>query len=429
MDNLLCDESWLSGPLTPEPLPNFRLNTYDDDVAMTPAMDAATVDEAISTDLEKELCFSNHGDKFIEFLVSKKLTDARFQSVQWLIQEWSKWMVELVAVTALSIASKFSEVTSPSLQELQMEGLNHLFHHKTVLEMELILLKALDWRVNSVTSYSFSQHLMAKIGLLGEDMIMSRITDHLLNDLCDLKMAEYLPSVVAVAAVWSVVEEKAALEDKIMNLFGQEHKEKIAKCVNVMKYRNVEKGWRRNAGGEVKRFASMLQRGEMKNTNVDNYVGDLSAIFQILRSEGSNKKRGRDNYEDKFRPAKKMTFIRRQECRQRDKITNEHLAAIVINLFTSPDLVVPWPWSKPQHLLQSETTEFPCTSRKTARRVPKVEPKSQPAFLGFTQTAEIWNSRACMIGLIGTFIVELILNKGILELIGVEIGKGLDLPL
>ncbi|VVB12916.1 unnamed protein product [Arabis nemorensis] len=61
--------------------------------------------------------------------------------------------------------------------------------------------------------------------------------------------------------------------------------------------------------------------------------------------------------------------------------------------------------------------------------VPKVEPKSQPAFLGFTQTAEIWNSRACMIGLIGTFIVELILNKGILEVIGLETGKGLDLPL
>ncbi|XP_010423898.1 PREDICTED: light-harvesting complex-like protein OHP1, chloroplastic isoform X2 [Camelina sativa] len=39
---------------------------------------------------------------------------------------------------------------------------------------------------------------------------------------------------------------------------------------------------------------------------------------------------------------------------------------------------------------------------------PKVQPKSQPAFLGFTQTAEIWNSRACMMGLIGTFIVELV---------------------
>ncbi|XP_050381839.1 light-harvesting complex-like protein OHP1, chloroplastic isoform X1 [Argentina anserina] len=61
--------------------------------------------------------------------------------------------------------------------------------------------------------------------------------------------------------------------------------------------------------------------------------------------------------------------------------------------------------------------------------VPKKEPKFEAPFLGFTRTAEIWNSRACMIGLIGTFIVELILNKGILQLIGVEIGKGLDLPL
>ncbi|PIA54674.1 hypothetical protein AQUCO_00900917v1 [Aquilegia coerulea] len=39
---------------------------------------------------------------------------------------------------------------------------------------------------------------------------------------------------------------------------------------------------------------------------------------------------------------------------------------------------------------------------------PKVEPKFTPPFLGFTKTAETWNSRACMIGLIGTFIVELV---------------------
>ncbi|KAH9324832.1 hypothetical protein KI387_005010, partial [Taxus chinensis] len=38
---------------------------------------------------------------------------------------------------------------------------------------------------------------------------------------------------------------------------------------------------------------------------------------------------------------------------------------------------------------------------------PKEEPKLPVSFLGFTRTAEIWNSRACMIGLIGTFIVEL----------------------
>ncbi|KAL0736766.1 hypothetical protein Bca4012_012976 [Brassica carinata] len=344
MDNLLCDESWLSGPSTPEPFPNFRLNIHDDHVEMSPAMEAAMVDEAISMDLKKELRFINHGDKFIEFLVSKKLTDARFQTVQWLIQtrnrlnlsfetifsaagcfdrfvyatscnEWSKWMVELVAVTSLSIASKFNEVSSPSLEDFQMEGLYHMFHHKTVLEMELIVLKALEWRVNSVTSFSFSQIIVTKIGMGGEDIMMNRITDYLLDDLCDLKMLAYAPSVVAVAAVLNVLEEKAALEEnlgKIMNFFGQEQKENIANCAHVRKSRNVENGWRRKVG-EVKSLASILQRGDVMNMNMNMnivcYVGDLSAIFQILQTEGSQKKRERDNHEDENRPAKRMTFV------------------------------------------------------------------------------------------------------------------------
>ncbi|CAN4080683.1 unnamed protein product [Withania somnifera] len=53
--------------------------------------------------------------------------------------------------------------------------------------------------------------------------------------------------------------------------------------------------------------------------------------------------------------------------------------------------------------------------------LPKEVPKLSRPVLG----SEIWNSRACMIGLMGTFIVELIFNKGILEMIGVDIGKGL----
>ncbi|ESW12495.1 hypothetical protein PHAVU_008G118000 [Phaseolus vulgaris] len=60
---------------------------------------------------------------------------------------------------------------------------------------------------------------------------------------------------------------------------------------------------------------------------------------------------------------------------------------------------------------------------------PKVQPQFQPPFLGFTRTAEIWNSRACMIGIIGVFVVELIINKGILQVIGVDVGKGLNIPL
>ncbi|KAH1199050.1 hypothetical protein AAZX31_18G168600 [Glycine max] len=72
---------------------------------------------------------------------------------------------------------------------------------------------------------------------------------------------------------------------------------------------------------------------------------------------------------------------------------------------------------------------FVVQAAKPTVEIPKVQPQFKPPFLGLTKTAEIWNSRACMIGIIGVFIVEFIINKGILQVIGLEVGKGLNLPL
>ena len=41
-------------------------------------------------------------------------------------------------------------------------------------------------------------------------------------------------------------------------------------------------------------------------------------------------------------------------------------------------------------------------------KLPKMQPKFETPFLGFTSAAKVWNSRACMIGLVGIFIVELV---------------------
>ncbi|CAN8245608.1 unnamed protein product [Cochlearia groenlandica] len=321
MDNLLCDESWLSVSLTPEePLTNFHHG--DDTTEMTPAIDQTTVAEAISIDLEKESRFCNHGVKFVEFLLMANLTDYRSQSVQWLIKsrnrlislsyetifsatnyfdrfvyltgcyEWSKWMVELVAVTSLWIASKYNQVTYISLNEIQMVGLDHIFHHKTVHKMEVIILEALEWRVSPVTSYSFSEILMAKIGLLEDHIVMNQVVDHLLDDLRDYNMVQYQPSVVAVAAILNVVEDMKVNFDVsiIMNLFGQEHKENVVKCVHVMKSRYVEDhywslSWSRKRPCQEKSLVSMLVRGEAMNMSGYYHFKDLYAIFHILKSK------------------------------------------------------------------------------------------------------------------------------------------------
>lgn len=42
---------------------------------------------------------------------------------------------------------------------LKVEGLNYSFQSSVILKMELILLKALGWHLNSVTTYSFVEML------------------------------------------------------------------------------------------------------------------------------------------------------------------------------------------------------------------------------------------------------------------------------
>ena len=56
---------------------------------------------------------------------------------------------------------------------------------------------------------------------------------------------------------------------------------------------------------------------------------------------------------------------------------------------------------------------------------PKRFPDIPPGQFGFVDNAERLNSRAAMIGFIGILIVELIANRGILQLAGLNVGSGL----
>eukprot|EP00898_Chlorokybus_atmophyticus_P004618 jgi/Chlat1/5157/Chrsp33S05150 len=58
---------------------------------------------------------------------------------------------------------------------------------------------------------------------------------------------------------------------------------------------------------------------------------------------------------------------------------------------------------------------------------PKRQPKLSVNIFGFTEAAEVLNSRAAMLGLIGIVIVEAIIGHGFLETVGITVGKGLDI--
>ncbi|KAK8961353.1 putative cyclin-D7-1 [Platanthera guangdongensis] len=129
----------------------------------------------------------------------------RFLSLSRPTRQWQTWMAELIAIACLSIASKFEEVCQPTFDEYQMKDLEteKKFDPDTIKEMELLVLKALDWKLYCVTSYSYAELLSGHLSAA----LMARATDLLIHTLLDTKFIEHNPSVVAVSVLRYAVKE------------------------------------------------------------------------------------------------------------------------------------------------------------------------------------------------------------------------------
>ena len=71
----------------------------------------------------------------------------------------------------------------------------------------------------------------------------------------------------------------------------------------------------------------------------------------------------------------------------------------------------------------------PMTGPKHAVRQvppPPIVPVIEPATFGFVENAERQNSRASMIGWWSLLLVEAVAGKGLLEIAGFEVGKGIN---
>nr|GMD87673.1 cyclin-D3-1-like [Ipomoea batatas] len=75
------------------------------------------------------------------------------------------WMIQLAAVTCLSLAAKVEEIHVPLLLDFQVEDAKYVFEAKTIQRMELLVLSTLKWRMNPVTPLSFLDHIIRRLGL------------------------------------------------------------------------------------------------------------------------------------------------------------------------------------------------------------------------------------------------------------------------
>ncbi|OIV93092.1 hypothetical protein TanjilG_20754 [Lupinus angustifolius] len=263
--NLLCSED-TSGIISGE---SSELSSSDIDLS-PPTLSSSEEEESIAGFIENERNFVP-GFDYLSRLQSPSLdASARKESVEWILKvqayyslqpltaylsvnymdrflnsrrhlpQTNGWQLQLLSVACLSLAAKMEEPMVPSLLDLQVEGPKYIFEPKTIRRMELLVLGVLDWRLRSITPFSFLGFFSCKFDSTGifNGFLISRATQIILSNVQEASFLAYWPSCIAVAALlcaaneipnWSLVKPEHA-ESWCEGL----RKEKIIGCYQLM---------------------------------------------------------------------------------------------------------------------------------------------------------------------------------------------------
>ncbi|XAR65025.1 hypothetical protein NMG60_11008968 [Bertholletia excelsa] len=218
--DLLCCED--SGILS-EDLPESSSSDIDS---------VADTEESIAGFIEDERNYVP-GIDYIERFQSQSLdASAREQAVEWILKvhaylgfqpltaylsvnyldrflysrrlpQTNGWPLQLLSVACLSLAAKMEETLVPSLLDLQVEGAKYIFETRTVRRMEFLVLGVLDWRLRSITPFSFISYFAYKLDPTGTytGFLISRATQIILSNIQEASFLEYWPSCIAAATI------------------------------------------------------------------------------------------------------------------------------------------------------------------------------------------------------------------------------------
>lgn len=150
------------------------------------------------------------------------------------------WPLQLLSLACLSLAAKMEEPLVPSILDLQVEGAKYIFEPRTIRRMEFLILSVLDWRLRSVTPFSFIGFFAHKIDSTGTytGFLISRATQIILSNIQEASLLEYWPSCIAAATILC-----AASDLSNFSLINAEHaeswcdglsKEKITSCYRLV---------------------------------------------------------------------------------------------------------------------------------------------------------------------------------------------------
>ncbi|KAL2610586.1 hypothetical protein R1flu_029159 [Riccia fluitans] len=195
-------------------------------------------EQAVAALVEKETRHMPEPDYLDRFLSKNLDPNVRQQMVNWLlkVQEYHNfgalstslavnyldrflsrhelpddcaWKVQLLAVACMSLAAKMEETEVPLLLDLEVGDLTYYFEARTVQRMELLVLSTLDWRMSSITPFSYIDFFFAKLEIDNTMLrsLLNRVIDLLLGTLKDVHFLAFRPSVIAAAAVLCALDD------------------------------------------------------------------------------------------------------------------------------------------------------------------------------------------------------------------------------
>lgn len=157
-------------------------------------------------------------------------------------QKEKPWMIQLVAVTCISLAAKVEETQVPLLLDLQVQDTKYVFEAKTIQRMELLILSTLKWKMHPVTTHSFLDHIIRRLGLKTNLHweFLRRCENLLLSVLLDSRFVGCVPSVLATATMLHVIDQIEQSDDNDVDYKNQLlnvlkiSKEKVDECYNAI---------------------------------------------------------------------------------------------------------------------------------------------------------------------------------------------------
>ncbi|KAJ0966036.1 hypothetical protein J5N97_027174 [Dioscorea zingiberensis] len=150
------------------------------------------------------------------------------------------WAVWLLAVSSLSLASKMN-MSDFSLPDFQIKE-GFIFDDQTIRRMELLVLGALDWRMRSITPFSFLGFFLSFFSPALPPLLHAlkeRAFHILLKAQTEIKMLEFKPSLIAASALISSGDELFPIHSPAFRsaIFSSDfvNKEKLKECCLVMR--------------------------------------------------------------------------------------------------------------------------------------------------------------------------------------------------